>query len=264
MRRRLLIPTLIAALAVGLGAPARRPRRWPGRQPAGHLQRRLRPARPAARQPAPVDGPRSTGRIATTDGSHPPPLRRIEVELNRNGRLDTKGLPVCTAPTLQSTSTETALARCRSALVGRGRFDAEVKLGREIAAAGGDPRLQQPPQRQAGAAAPPLRRRSGPLHAGRAADDRPPQRGAVRDRAAGEDPAPRRRPRLGHRNRPDDRSPLHASAASAAATSRRRCGAPPGLNEGASSPSPAAASASKATGSSTKPCCASAASPASD
>jgi hypothetical protein len=76
------------------------------------------------------------GRIATTDGSHPPPLRRLEVKLNRNGRIYSKGLPTCAAPRLQSTSTETALARCRPALVGNGNFRAEVKLGREITAAG--------------------------------------------------------------------------------------------------------------------------------
>jgi hypothetical protein len=76
------------------------------------------------------------GGIATTDGSHPPPLRWLEVALNRNGRLFTKGLPACTASLLQSTSTETALDRCQPALVGEGKFRAQVMLGREIPAAG--------------------------------------------------------------------------------------------------------------------------------
>lgn len=76
------------------------------------------------------------GRIATTDGSHPPPLRWFEVKLNRNGRLYSKGLPVCTAPQLQSTDTATALARCRGALVGRGNFRAQVLLEEEILASG--------------------------------------------------------------------------------------------------------------------------------
>lgn len=86
-------------------------------------------------RPAPVDV-KVTGRVATTDGSHPPPLRRIEVAINRNGRLETTGLPVCTAPALQSTSSKAAMARCRPALVGRGRFHAVVKLGREIETSG--------------------------------------------------------------------------------------------------------------------------------
>jgi hypothetical protein len=68
------------------------------------------------------------GAISTTDGSHPPAVRRIEIALNRNGKLSTRGLPACTSPLLQSTSTETALKRCRSALVGRGHFEAEVEF----------------------------------------------------------------------------------------------------------------------------------------
>jgi hypothetical protein len=68
------------------------------------------------------------GAIGTTDGSHPPAVQRIEIALNRNGRLSTQGLPACTSPLLQSTSTETALKRCRPALVGRGRFEAEVEF----------------------------------------------------------------------------------------------------------------------------------------
>ncbi len=68
------------------------------------------------------------GSIGTTDGSHPPALSRFEIELNRNGRISTVGLPACTGPLLQSTSTETALERCRPALVGRGHFAADVQF----------------------------------------------------------------------------------------------------------------------------------------
>ena len=66
------------------------------------------------------------GAIGTTDGTHPPAVRRIEIAINRHGRLSTEGLPTCSGPLLQSTSTETALKRCRPALVGRGRFGANV------------------------------------------------------------------------------------------------------------------------------------------
>jgi hypothetical protein len=69
------------------------------------------------------------GAIGTTDGSHPPAVQRVEIALNRNGKLTTQGLPACSGPLLQSTSTETALDRCRPALVGRGSFGAEVELG---------------------------------------------------------------------------------------------------------------------------------------
>jgi hypothetical protein len=67
-----------------------------------------------------------SGRITTTDGSHPPPLRWLRLELNRNGRLSTAGLPRCRASSLQSTTSAAALARCQGALVGRGNFAAEL------------------------------------------------------------------------------------------------------------------------------------------
>ncbi len=68
------------------------------------------------------------GAIATTDGTHPPPVRRVEIALNRNGKLTTVGLPACTGQLLQSTSTEVALQRCRPSLVGRGHFVAVVEF----------------------------------------------------------------------------------------------------------------------------------------
>jgi hypothetical protein len=76
------------------------------------------------------------GKIATTDGSHPPPLRWLELEIHRNGKLSGAGLPVCPAQVLQSTSTQSALARCRQSLVGRGSFHADVDLGRNVFASG--------------------------------------------------------------------------------------------------------------------------------
>lgn len=86
--------------------------------------------------PAPVEV-EIRGRIATVDGSHPPPLRWLEIGLHRNGRLYTRGLPACSAPSLQSTSSRSALAHCGPARVGRGSFRADVALGsKEVAATG--------------------------------------------------------------------------------------------------------------------------------
>jgi hypothetical protein len=66
------------------------------------------------------------GKISTTDGSHPPALRRFELGLNRVGKVSNRGLPTCSAPQLQSTSSAAALAQCRPALVGGGSFAADV------------------------------------------------------------------------------------------------------------------------------------------
>lgn len=64
--------------------------------------------------------------IKTADGSSPPQLRRISFGVNRYGHITTVGLPVCRPAQLEATSSTVALARCRSALVGHGGFDADV------------------------------------------------------------------------------------------------------------------------------------------
>lgn len=66
------------------------------------------------------------GRISTTDGSHPPALRRFELEFSRAGKVSNRGLPTCSAPQLQSTTSAEALEQCRRALVGSGNFAADV------------------------------------------------------------------------------------------------------------------------------------------
>jgi hypothetical protein len=68
------------------------------------------------------------GRITTTDGSAPPQLRRITIDLNRDGRLDDSGLPVCHMDQIQPATNQRALEACRAAKVGEGRFSAEVLL----------------------------------------------------------------------------------------------------------------------------------------
>ena len=68
------------------------------------------------------------GRISTADGSQPPQLRSIRIELNRHGRLEDRGLAVCPAAKIRIASSARALAACRKALVGRGSFKADVAL----------------------------------------------------------------------------------------------------------------------------------------
>ena len=46
--------------------------------------------------------------IKTADGSRPPQLREISLEMNRYGRVSTKGLPVCLPGLLESTDPTTA------------------------------------------------------------------------------------------------------------------------------------------------------------
>lgn len=66
------------------------------------------------------------GGLTSTDGSEPPRLQRLTIEINRYGELSTAGLPVCPMRSIRATSTERALAACRDALVGSGHFTAHI------------------------------------------------------------------------------------------------------------------------------------------
>lgn len=67
-----------------------------------------------------------SGSVRTTDGSRPPQLRALSLAVNRYGRISTRGLPVCRPSRIEATSSESARKACRGALVGRGRFGANV------------------------------------------------------------------------------------------------------------------------------------------
>jgi hypothetical protein len=90
---------------------------------SGHLLPRALPRE----RPAPVTV-RLSGSIGTVDGSRPPQLRQISIAVNRAGMVSVAGLPSCPARELQQTSTEAALALCRQALVGHGRFAVNVDV----------------------------------------------------------------------------------------------------------------------------------------
>jgi len=66
--------------------------------------------------------------LASTDGSEVPKLKDLQIEINRNGRFDATGLPVCAYPKIQPASTSRALSGCRSSVVGKGSVQANVAL----------------------------------------------------------------------------------------------------------------------------------------
>jgi hypothetical protein len=76
------------------------------------------------------------GRISTVDGTHPPALQRLRVELNSAGEVETNGLPRCATSLLQTTSSALALERCRAALVGKGSFVAQLPVERQLLVGG--------------------------------------------------------------------------------------------------------------------------------
>jgi DNA-binding beta-propeller fold protein YncE len=66
--------------------------------------------------------------IATIDGSMPPKLKALQIEINRDGHFDYTGLPTCPYAKIQPATTQRALANCRNALVGQGSFTAQIAL----------------------------------------------------------------------------------------------------------------------------------------
>ena len=126
MRRRLSIPVMLA-LAALLGAAAAhgalvqseglRVDFGGGFSPSALPRDRLVPVTV-----------RIEGSIGTVDGSQPPPLRKVSFAINRHGKLFAQGLPTCSEGLLQSTTSQTALARCRPALIGKGSFAADVNF----------------------------------------------------------------------------------------------------------------------------------------
>jgi hypothetical protein len=69
---------------------------------------------------------RAGGTVRTLSGERPPALRQIEIELNRNGHLDSKGLPTCRYGQLVAASPTKARQACGDALVGNGDYLAKT------------------------------------------------------------------------------------------------------------------------------------------
>lgn len=64
----------------------------------------------------------------TIDGSRPSPLRRLVLEFDKHGAVETRGLQKCTMAKLVATTTARARQSCRDAIVGKGFGTAVVQL----------------------------------------------------------------------------------------------------------------------------------------
>jgi hypothetical protein len=69
---------------------------------------------------------RVDGTVRTLSGERPPALRFISIAINRGGKIDTRGLPLCQRSQIEAASSAQALAACGGALVGEGRYLAGV------------------------------------------------------------------------------------------------------------------------------------------
>ncbi|HEX5376419.1 MAG TPA: hypothetical protein VFW48_09715 [Solirubrobacterales bacterium] len=68
------------------------------------------------------------GHLRASNGGIPPQLQRLKIQVNKHGLLQSKGLPVCQVPEVQPASSERALQNCQDALIGSGRFWANIVL----------------------------------------------------------------------------------------------------------------------------------------
>lgn len=66
------------------------------------------------------------GEISTADGSHPPAVRSVDLEVDRTLGIDAVGLPTCKGEQIEARDTVTAKRVCGDAIVGSGRAEAEV------------------------------------------------------------------------------------------------------------------------------------------
>jgi hypothetical protein len=67
-------------------------------------------------------------KFSTTDGSRPSPLRRLVLEFDKHGEVETRGLQKCTVAKLEATTTPRARKQCPDAIVGTGFGTAVVEL----------------------------------------------------------------------------------------------------------------------------------------
>jgi hypothetical protein len=72
---------------------------------------------------APIDF-RAHADLINTEGGAPTPLQELRLDFDRNGKLETRGLPVCPMSRIAHANTGQARKRCADALVGTGHVGA--------------------------------------------------------------------------------------------------------------------------------------------
>jgi hypothetical protein len=87
----------------------------------------LKPYKLPREKPAPI-AVFVAGHLQNAKGGIPPQLQEMRILVNRHGLLQSRGLPTCQIPEVQPASTERALASCSDAVIGSGRFWANIVL----------------------------------------------------------------------------------------------------------------------------------------
>jgi len=85
----------------------------------------ISPTKLPRRGKAPITA-RLHGGVESRDGSHPPALESIQIDIDKTLAVDAVGLPVCRRAQLEATNSATARRACREAIIGSGEAEVEV------------------------------------------------------------------------------------------------------------------------------------------
>lgn len=127
MSRRLRVGILLAAVAALVACASAYAIRAEIGKTVVSSTAEMQPRELPAKGGAPVTLSTTT-RINTKDGSMPPALKTLVFEVDKNGFIETKGLPTCSLAKLEGTTPKQARSRCAKALVGTGTATARVQL----------------------------------------------------------------------------------------------------------------------------------------
>jgi hypothetical protein len=130
MRKYLMLTTaLVGLIAVGVVGIATAAGGGPVTAEAGNLKFTFdggfKPTKLPKKKMVPIVLTAS-GKIETKDGTHPPALKEVQVETDKNGTINVKGVPVCKSGQLQSRDTKAAEKVCGSAIIGTGTTGVEI------------------------------------------------------------------------------------------------------------------------------------------
>lgn len=71
------------------------------------------------------------GKIRTSDGTHPSALRETVITIDKDVKLNVRGLPVCKSGQLQARDTKAAKRVCGKAIIGSGKATAEIAFAEQ-------------------------------------------------------------------------------------------------------------------------------------
>src|SRR5882757_5889381 len=74
---------------------------------------------------------KASGEVMEADNSHPPAVRELIIEGDKNAEIHVKGIPTCTSGKIQATDTAAAEKACGPALIGKGKTTAQVAFAEQ-------------------------------------------------------------------------------------------------------------------------------------